>query len=78
MGARACKAGLPAELHAPRNYMILIMSLVEFRVTDYLLSKQVLSQLSYTPARWNLYTLKHLQSLPQPLQLRRSVHSVQR
>jgi hypothetical protein len=41
---RACKAGaLPAELHAPCNHMILIVSLIEFREIDYLLSQQVLS-----------------------------------
>ena len=38
MPERACKAGaLPAELHAPRNYMILLVSLIEFREIDYLL-----------------------------------------
>jgi hypothetical protein len=35
---RAGKAGaLPAELHAPYNYMILILSLMEFHDDDYLL-----------------------------------------
>ena len=34
-----CKAGaLPAELHAPCNYVILIVSLIEFRENDYLLA----------------------------------------
>jgi hypothetical protein len=43
---RACKAGaLPAELHAPCNYMILIVSLMEFREIDYLLCWQVLTHI---------------------------------
>ena len=46
MPERACKAGaLPAELHAPCNYMILIVSLIEFRENDYLLCWQVLTQI---------------------------------
>jgi hypothetical protein len=49
---RACKAGaLPAELHAPCNYMILIVSLIEFRDNDYLLCLQVLSQTDRTTHR---------------------------
>jgi len=35
---RACKAGaLPAELHAPFIYMILMMSLLELHANDHLL-----------------------------------------
>jgi hypothetical protein len=42
---RACKVGaLPAELHAPCNCMILMMSLIRFRDNDYLLCLQVLAQ----------------------------------
>jgi hypothetical protein len=44
--SRACKAGaLPAEPHAPCNYLILIVSLIEFRGIDYLLCWQVLTQI---------------------------------
>ena len=41
MPERACKAGaLPAELHAPRNHMILMIIVMESRENDYLLSEQ--------------------------------------
>ena len=46
MPERACKArALPAELHAHCNYMILIVSLIEFRENDYLPCCQVLTQI---------------------------------
>ncbi len=64
----ACKAGaLPAELHAPNNYMTPIMILIEFRENDYLLCLQVLSKLICQPITCNLHCVRYLQRFPEQL-----------
>jgi hypothetical protein len=66
---RACKAGaLPAELHAPCNYMILIVSLIESREIDYLLYWQVLPQTDLPTHHEKSYHTRYLRRFLEQLQ----------